>query len=506
MQGGGLGELVLLAGPVRVVGQQVRAQQHQRAHSVVVGVDVVAGRDERAHTRPHQPPLRVPLLLQPPCVRDEFGQRLGQGGGRAGGGCGGRGGGGDVVQAAGAQGQLQRLQQRSTLQAGPAALGVRGGAVAGVEAGGEVVGAAARLGAQAGHRPGAARPPGGRQLTVAELLDALQEHLHPGEEVELVQRRVDLVEQGAVLREQLQTARLVAGQRAELQVPPDLPGHGGVAAAGAVAGQVQLPGPLGIIGAQQRQQRVRHGPGRLLLAGLLARQDRLPHAQRPRVVARGQVVAGALADLAGLAVAEPGTGAARPQLVGEGGVLTDVGGQLVGLAVVGLQGEPGLLVAVAHLRRPLAQAGQRDLGQLAQRVGDPLEPPEQQVAQALVEDVGLLVEQGEQPGEDHGRLARLRAVGVRLLQLQQRPHQRDRIGELLGGVGEFLGGDGTGTAVGAPAVLLQRPVQLVGGLGCGGHRQLSLRRAWARRSRKERLIRLDSAGLSGRRDSIAACP
>ncbi|CAM5406549.1 hypothetical protein SVIOM74S_02866 [Streptomyces violarus] len=128
--------------------------------------------------------------------------------------------------------------------------------------------------------------------------------------------------------------------------------------------------------------------------------------------------------------------------------------------------------------------------------------------QTLVEDVGLLVEEGEQTGEGDGRLAGFGAVGVRLLEFEERVDERDGLRELLGGVDQFLGGDGAGAAVGAPVVLLERLVQLVRalGMGCGGHRQLSLRRAWARRSRKERLMRLDSAGLSGRRDSIAACP
>lgn len=341
---------------------------------------------------------------------------------------------------------------------------------------------------------------------MAEALDALEEDLDAGEEVELVQGRVDLVEQVPVLGEQFQAAGLVAGQCAELQVPADLPGHRGVAAAAAVTGEVQFAGPVGGTGAQKGQQRVGERAGRLLLAGLLAVQDGLPGAQGPPVVARREVEQGALADLAGLAVAEPGAGAARPQLVGGSGVLADVGGELVRLAVVGLEAEAGLLVAVAHLGQPLAQAGQRYLGQLTQGVAHPLEPPEQLVAQALVEDVGLLVEEGEQPGEDDGRLTGFGTVGVCLLEFEEGVDQWYGLLELLGGVDEFLGGDGAGAAVGALVVVLERLVQLVGGLDRGGHRQLSLRRAWARRSRKERLMRLDSAGLSGRRDSIAACP
>lgn len=48
----------------------------------------------------------------------------------------------------------------------------------------------------------------------------------------------------------------------------------------------------------------------LLLTGVLPGQDGLPDAQSPLVVARSEVVQGPLADLAGLAVAEPGAGAA----------------------------------------------------------------------------------------------------------------------------------------------------------------------------------------------------
>ncbi len=445
------------------------------------------------------------LVVQRPCLEDHFGDRLGHGGGGTGGGCGNRDvGGGQVVEAAGAQGQLQRVQERGTFDAGLATVAVGAGSVAGVEARGEVVGTVSHFGAQPGHRPGAARVSGRGQLAVADVLDPPEENIHAGEEVEHLPRRVHLVEQPPVLGEQFQTACLVAGQRAELQVTADLPGHRRVAAAGAVAGEVQFDGPLDGAGAQQGQQRVRDGTGRFLLTGVLPGQDRLPDAQGPLVVARREVVQGPLADLAGLAVAEPGAGAARPQLEGEGGVLTDVGGELVRLPVVGLEAEAGLLVPVAHLRLPLAQAGQRYLGQREQGVGHPLEPPEQRVPQALVEDVWLFVEQGEQAGEDDGRLPGLGAVGVRLLEFEESVNERDGLLELLGRLDEFLGGDGAGAAVGAPVVLLERLEQLVGGLGCDRHRQLSLRRAWARRSRKERLMRLDSAGLSGRRDSIAA--
>ena len=281
VEGGGVGELVLLARPVRLFGQQVRAQLHERAHGRIVGVGVVAGGHERAQPRPAGMCVRVPLLVQRPGLEDEFGQRVGDGGGRTGGGRGNRGGRGHVVEAAGAQGQFQRVQERGTVEAGPAAVGVGRGSVAGVEAGGEVVGAAAHLGAQAGHRPGAARVSGGGQFAVAEELDALEEDLHAGEEAEQVQRRVDLVEQVPVLGEQFQAACLVAGQRAELQVPADLLGHRGVAAAAAVAGEVQFAGPVGAAGAQQGQQRVRDGAGRLLLAGLLPGQDGLPGAAAP---------------------------------------------------------------------------------------------------------------------------------------------------------------------------------------------------------------------------------
>ncbi len=467
---------------------------------------VVAGGETGAQLRPAGPRVRVPLFLQCPCAGDQFGQCLGDRGHRTGGGDGDRRGRGHVVEAAGAQGQFQRLQQRGAAEAGAAALPVGRGAVAGVEAGGQVVGAAVHLGTQAGHRPGAARVAGGGQIAVAELLDALEEDLDAVEEVEEFQRRVDLVEQVPVLREQFQTAGLVAGQRAEFQVPADLAGHPGVAAAAAVPGEVQLPGPVGVAGAQQGQQGVGDGAGGFLLARLLAGQDGLPGAQRPLVVTGREVVQGAFADLAGLAVAERGAGAARPQLVGEVRVLAHVGGEAVGLPVVGLEAVTGLLVPLAHLGQPLAQAGQGYLRHRAQGGGHPLEPPEHQVAQVLVEDVGLLVEEGEQPGEGHGRLAGLGAVRVRLLEFEQRADEREGFVELLGGVGEFLGGDGARTAVGAPLVGLERLVQLVDGLGCGRHRQWSLRRAWARRSRKERLMRLDSAGLSGRRDSSAAWP
>ncbi len=185
---GGAGVVVLLSGPARLVGQQVRAQPAERAHGRIVGVDVVAGADECAQPGPADLCLRVPLLLQLPCPHDEFGQCLGGVGRGAGGGCGDGGGRGHLVEAAGAQGQFQRVEERGAVEAGPAAVGVGRGSVAGVEAGGEVVGAAPHLGAQGGHRPGAARVSGGGQVAVAEQLDALQQDLHAGEEVRLVQR------------------------------------------------------------------------------------------------------------------------------------------------------------------------------------------------------------------------------------------------------------------------------------------------------------------------------
>ncbi|MDH6582984.1 hypothetical protein M2161_002090 [Streptomyces sp. SAI-133] len=188
VEGGGVGEPVVVAGPARLVGQQVRAQPDQRADGGVVGVGVVAGGDERAQLGEAGLGVRVPLLVRLPCPEDQFGQDRRDGGGRAGGRCGDRGGRGDIVEAAGAQGQFQRVEERSPVEAGPAAVAVGGGPVAGVEAGGEVVRAAPHLGVQAGHRPGAAGPSGGGQFTVAEVLDALEEHVHAGEEVELVQR------------------------------------------------------------------------------------------------------------------------------------------------------------------------------------------------------------------------------------------------------------------------------------------------------------------------------
>ena len=73
------------------------------------------------------------------------GSESGTAAGRAGGGRGDRDGGrGRVVEAAGTQGQFQCVQEWRTVEAGAAAVGVRRGAVAGVEAGGEVVGATCR--------------------------------------------------------------------------------------------------------------------------------------------------------------------------------------------------------------------------------------------------------------------------------------------------------------------------------------------------------------------------
>lgn len=108
---------------------------------------------------------------------------------------------------------------------------------------------------------------------------------------------------GGVFGEDLQTARLVAGERAELDVLADRRQQAVVAAGQAVAAQVVRAGLGGPSEPQQGHQGGGQHPVRLLGAGLLGRQHRLPDLQRLGVVAAQDGVLPLAVELAGAAVA-----------------------------------------------------------------------------------------------------------------------------------------------------------------------------------------------------------
>ncbi len=347
------------------------------------------------------------------------------------------------------------------------------------------------------------------------------QHLDAGEEVQPAARVAGDAEQVAVLGQDLQPARLVAGQRAELDVLADRADQPALAAREAVADQVAGAGLVQPALAQQREQRLGVADVGFLGAGALTAEHRPPGVQRGRVVALAHQVGGRGADLAGVAVTQLGARPGGPQLVGVLDVLADVGGEVEALGVVGLEAVAGGAVAVAHLAVPAADRGERHVGGAEQRGGDPLEAPEHLLARPLAEAAPVGVPELEHAGEDDRGLAPLAVVLVGLHEFQEGHGAQPGVVEPVGGVDEFLGGDGPGPAVGAGVVVAQRGHHRVDGVqhhasfcgSCGPCAPPPDRPAaswpsiaWSSRLMNERLSRALSLEVSGRRVSSTACP
>ncbi|MDQ0833625.1 hypothetical protein QF032_005469 [Streptomyces achromogenes] len=226
------------------------------------------------------------------------------------------------------------------------------------------------------------------------------------------------------LREQLQAPRLVAGQRAELDV-------GGVRAPHALHGPHQ-PEPAQMVGAglvraaqpQQRQQRGRQHTVRLVRARVLALEDRRPQLQGLGVPPPLRLPPALPVQLARVAVGhrvpvrgQPG--GERP--LGPRHVAHVRGDAELGAAhrPFGVTREP---VAVLHLAQPLLHRRQRHVRLVEHAGRHPLEDPVQRMRLVRVEVLGPVVPHAQQPRE---RDEHLRLLGAVVVDLQLVPERLD---------------------------------------------------------------------------------
>lgn len=231
------------------------------------------------------------------------------------------------------------------------------------------------------------------------------------------------------LGEDLQGPRLIAGQRAELDVQRHGVPHGLHRADHPVPAQVVTAGLLGAAGAQQRKQRGRqHGMG-LMGAGVLPVEDRPPGVKRLLVLPAVHLPGALAVQFAGVAVGHPVPVGRLPGGVRPLGPLqiAEMAGDLQLALAHGPFGMPGEPVAVCHLALPLLDGGERYVRLIDHGTGDPLEHPEEVVGHDLVEASGLLVPHAQQAREGDEHLVLLRAVVVRLQLVGERLDEERRV-------------------------------------------------------------------------------
>ncbi len=219
--------------------------------------------------------------------------------------------------------------------------------------------------------------------------------------------------QGEVRGEDFQPSRLVAGQRAELDVTSDrrhqadvLPGH-------LVAAQEGGPGIIGPADPQQREQRPGQGAVRLLHAPLGAVEYRPPLLKRPGIVAGGGSRLAKTVLLAGGAVRHlvPGRGDRRCHQRRRGHVVAEAAGEPRSVRMDRPRTVTALPVAAFAFVEPAVDGGERDVRIVDQRASQPLQVPVDGVRQ--VADLGRkAIEKLQHPADGKRDSLPLRAVLV----------------------------------------------------------------------------------------------
>ncbi|MEV7871240.1 pentapeptide repeat-containing protein [Streptomyces sp. NPDC088124] len=339
-------------------------------------------------------------------------------------------------------------------------------AVAQVEAGGERGGLVVQQREESRHgaRLTGDRARYGRLVAQAERGQPAQQGEHAPDELEPRPRVAVRVQVRPVLGEDFETAALVAGQRAELDVQADRGQQALVAPGQAVPLEVVGARLVRPAGAYERQQRLGQCPVRLLRAAQPVGENRLPRFQRLLVVALPHAVTALVVQLAGVAVGHPVALRGRPR--GEGArrplrVAAVVGEFELGLAY-GAFGEARGAVAALHLREPVLDGGERHLGQGQHPGAGPLEDPVEGVGVRAGEAGRVPVPLLEQPGEGDEHLAALGAVLVRLDEAEQRPAEHVGVAGPLGGGDEFLATRVARQAVGGGVVLPEGASDVLG--------------------------------------------
>ncbi|ELS56799.1 hypothetical protein STVIR_2257 [Streptomyces viridochromogenes Tue57] len=334
-------------------------------------------------------------------------------------------------------------------------------AVALVEARGQREGLPARVGGEFASGPVAAHRARHLLITQPERAQAVHEQGHHRHEVQLAARMPVVREVRRPLREQLQAARLVPGQRAELHVVRVRPAHALHGPHEPESPQMVGAGLVLAAQAQQRHQGGREDRVRLVGACELALKDRPPQPQRRHVPAPLRLPPPLPVQLAGVAV-----GHAVPVGGQPGGVrplgprhVPDMRGHAELGAANGPFGVPGEPVAALHLAEPLLDRGQRDVRLVEHAGRHPLEDPVQRVRLVLVEVLGPLVPHAQQTREGDEHLRLLRAVVVDLQLVSERLDHGERDVQLLGLGEQPLRARVAGGTLRLLAVLLHRPAQ-----------------------------------------------
>ncbi len=315
-----------------------------------------------------------------------------------------------------------------------------------------------------GQFPGGPLPAGrARHLPVAktEAGQTVHEQGHHAHEVQPALRLPVVREVRGPLREQLETARLVAGQRAELHVLR-------VRAAHALHGPYEPEAPQMVRAClvraaqpQQRHQGGGEGRVRLVGAGVLALQHRPPQLHGLRVPALLRLPPALPVQLARMAVGHGVPVGGQPRGVRPLGPrdVPDMRGHAVLGAAHGPLGVSGEPVAVLHLAEPLLDRGERDVRLVEHAGRHPLEDPVQRVGLVLVEVLGAFVPQAQQPREGDEHLPLLGAVVVDLQLVPERFDHGERDVQLLGRRQQLLRARVAGRTLRLVGVLRHRPAQ-----------------------------------------------
>ena len=332
--------------------------------------------------------------------------------------------------------QRQRRQPRLDQRA------LMPGTVAGVEPVGQLAGGTREAVGQRGYRGAAHReaaPAGGHQPA--------QQQRGRGREVHGRVRRRGALQPVQMPLHDLEPAHLVAGQRAELDVLPDLAEVREVAPDPAVPAQVRVAGLGQPAGAQVRQEQFGQHGVRLLGAGQPAGQHRCGERDGLLVApAAGQVLdlgRRVAAAAVGVLVARGGAPAHVPVL-GRLGV-ADVVRQPPAQHVHGVHAVPAEAVPALHVVQYRVRARKRYLRELAQPGDDPLEVPAEQLVVPHVEAgrVAVVLRQAPREGDEpfRGFAAHLVRLGARHPGVEAQPAvvQRVRQPDRLLGEGDLAG-------------------------------------------------------------------
>ncbi|WP_159104809.1 hypothetical protein [Plantactinospora sp. BB1] len=296
--------------------------------------------------------------------------------------------------------------------------------------------------------------------------------------------------------QQLQPARLVAGQRAERQVVTDQRHVRDVRPVPTVRPQVRVPRLLPPAGVQVRQQQRGEYALRLLDTAQPAGEHRLGQRHRLLVPAERGEVFDLVRRVATGTVGEFVPGCGGPPAVPLRGLVrrADVHRHLVPVFVDHLEAVAAAAIAPLHVVEYRHRAVQRNLGKLEQAADHVLEIPEQGVQVPLLVRPRVAVELGQAPGEGDERPGRLAAVVV-----GGGGEHPGREPELLvaGGVHlpeQCFGGGDLTAAVRHLADPVDRPPEVV---GVPAHRHSCPGTARPSRPRNELFNRAASAGRIG---------